>query len=137
MRHTRPALPPMNRPADELRGIHVLVIDDDQRTRHFLRSALEFSGAIVTAANTTEAMRAALIADVIVCDLTSAEMAGGEFLSQLQQLHVRLGRTVPAIAVVPAGTRSARVRAAGFQAYLTKPVAGEELRGAVLERFRH
>src|SRR5258705_1455310 len=125
------------RPLAELRGIHVLIIDDDQLARHFLRSVLEFSGAIVTAAGTADALRAALIADVIVCDLTSAETAGGEFLAQLQQLHVRLGRTVPAIAVVPAGTRSARVRAAGFQAYLTKPVAGEELRGSVLERFRH
>ena len=95
-------------PMAELRGIHVLVIDDDQLARHFLRSVLEFSGAIVTAAGTADALRAALIADVIVCDLASAEAAGGEFLSQLQQLHVRLGRSVPAIAVVPAGARGAR-----------------------------
>jgi len=120
----------------DLQGIHVLVIDDDQLARHFLRSVLEFSGAIVTAANTADAMRAALIADVIVCDLVSAEMAGSEFLTQLQQLHVRLGRTVPTIAVVPADTRSARVRAAGFPVYLTKPIDGDELRAAVLERLR-
>jgi len=121
----------------ELQGIHVLVIDDDQLTRHFLRSVLEFSGAIVTAAGADDAIRAALIADVIVCDLASAEMAGSEFLAQLQHLHVRLGRTVPTIALVPTGTRSARVRAAGFQVYLTKPVDGEELRAAVLEWVRH
>src|SRR5947208_8591342 len=105
-------------PMADLRGIHVLVIDDDKLARHFLRSVLEFSGAIVTAAGTADALRAALIADVIVCDLASAEAAGGEFLSQLQQLHVRLGRTVPAIALVPAGARSTRVRAAGFQMHL-------------------
>jgi len=93
----------------EHRGIHVLVIDDDQLARHFLRSALEFSGAIVTAAGAADALRAALIADVVVCDLASAEAAGAEFISQLQHLHVRLGRTVPAIALIPAGTRSARV----------------------------
>jgi len=63
-------------PMAELRGIHVLVIDDDQLARHFLRSVLEFSGAIVTAAGTADALRAALIADVIVCDLASAEAAG-------------------------------------------------------------
>src|SRR6266850_282945 len=91
----------------ELQGIHVLVIDNDQLARHFLRSVLEFSGALV-----------------------SAEMAGTEFLSQLQHLHVRLGRTVPAIALVPIGARSARVRASGFQMYLTKPVDGDELRAA-------
>jgi CheY-like chemotaxis protein len=124
-------------PMAELRGIHVLVIDDDQLARHFLRSVLEFSGAIVTATGAADALRAALIADVIVCDLASVEAAGSEFIAQLQQLHVRLGRTVPAIALVPAGARSARVRAAGFQMHLMKPVDGDELRAAVLEMARH
>jgi DNA-binding response OmpR family regulator len=72
-----------------------------------------------------------------VCDLASAEAAGAEFISQLQHLHVRLGRTVPAIALIPAGTRSARVRAAGFQVYVMKPIDGDELRAAVLEMARH
>jgi CheY-like chemotaxis protein len=124
-------------PMAELKGIHVLVIDDDQLARHFLRSVLEFSGAIVTATGAADALRAALIADVIVCDLASVEAAGSEFIAQLQQLHVRLGRTVPAIALVPAGARSARVRAAGFQMHLMKPVDGDELRAAVLEMARH
>jgi CheY-like chemotaxis protein len=119
----------------DLQGTHVLVIDDDQPSRHFLRSVLEVAGAIVTAASTADAIRAALIADVIVCDLTSAEKAGSAFLSQLQQLHVRLGRKVPAIALVPTGAH-ARGRAAGFHVSLTKPVDGDELRGAVLERLR-
>ena len=114
----------------------MLVIDDDQLARHFLRSVLEFSGAIVTAAGADDALRAALIADVIVCDLASAEAAGTDFLLQLQQLHVRLGRSVPAIALVPAGARSVQARAAGFQMYMTKPVDGDELRGAVLEMAR-
>src|SRR5262252_10017951 len=116
-------------PMAELRGVHVLVIDDDQLSRHFLRSVLEFSGAIVTAVATADAIRAALLADVIVCDLASAEMAGGEFLSQLQQLQ----RGVPAIALLPTETPSARARAAGFPMALTKPVDGDELRALVLE----
>ena len=120
----------------DLQGTHVLVVDDDQPSRHYLRSVLEVAGAIVTAASTADAIRAALVADVIVCDLTSAEKAGSEFLSQLRQLHVRLGRTVPAIALVPTGAQSARVRAAGFHVSLTKPVDGDELRAAVLERLR-
>jgi len=125
-----------NDPLSDLQGIHVLVIDDDQLSRHFLRSVLEFSGAIVTAAGTADALRAALIADVIVCDLASAEAAGNEFITQLHQLHIRLGRSVPAIALIPAGTRGARLRAAGFQMHLMKPVDGDELRAAVLELAR-
>ena len=58
------------------------------------------------------------------------------FLDQLQQLHVRLGRSVPAIALVPAGTRGARARAPGFQMHLIKPIDGDELRAAVLEMAR-
>jgi len=114
----------------------VLVIDDEQLARHFLRSVLEFSGAIVTAAGTPDALRVALIADVIVCDLASAEMAGAEFIAQLQQLHVRLGRSVPAIGLIPPGARAARARAVGFQMHLMKPVDGDELRAAVLEMAR-
>jgi CheY-like chemotaxis protein len=119
--------------AGKLLGIHVLVIHDDQSARHYLRSVLEISGAIVTAAAAAAAIRVALIADVIVCDLESAERAGSEFLSQLRSLHVRLGRSVPAIALVPNGTRRARERAAGFVGFLMKPVDGDELRATVLE----
>lgn len=54
-----------------------------------------------------------------------------------ERVHVRLGRTVPAIALVPAGARSARVRAAGFQMHPMKPIDGDELRAAVLEMARH
>jgi CheY-like chemotaxis protein len=123
----------MNRLAEELWGVYVLVIDDDQLARHFLRSVLEFSGAIVTAVGTRDALRVAPIADVIVCDLASAEAAGGEFISQFQHLHVRLGRAVPAIALIPARVPSARMRAAGFRMYLMKPIDGDELRAALLE----
>jgi CheY-like chemotaxis protein len=115
----------------DLQGIHALVVDDDQVSRHFVRSILEFSGAVVTATAATDALRAALIADVVVCDLESAQRAGSEFLAQLQQLHVRLGRPVPIMAMVPAGTRRARVHAAGFASFLLKPVDGDELRAAV------
>jgi len=82
----------------DLQGVHVLVIDDDVQARHFLRSVLELWGAIVTATSAIDAIRVALIADVIVCDLASAEAAAGEFLERLRHMHVRLGRRVPAVA---------------------------------------
>jgi len=97
---------------------------------------LELWGAIVTATNTADAIRVALIADVIVCDLTSAEHANGEFLERLRHMHIRQGRRVPAIALVARGLKDASVRAPGFQRYLGKPVDGEELRTAVLDLAR-
>jgi CheY-like chemotaxis protein len=121
---------------EELQGIHVLVIDDDLHARHYLRSVLELWGAIVTATSTADAIRVALIADVIVCDLTSAEHANGEFLERLRHMHIRQGRRVPAIALVARGLKDARVRAPGFQRYLGKPVDGDELRTAVVDLAR-
>jgi CheY-like chemotaxis protein len=121
----------------DLQGVHVLVIDDDVHARHFLRSVLELWGAIVTATSAVDAIRVALIADVIVCDLASAEAAAEEFLERLRHMHVRLGRRVPAIALVPTSAcTSARVRAPGFQRYLAKPVDSDDLRTAVLELVR-
>lgn len=121
----------------DLQSVHVLVIDDDVHARHFLRSVLELWGAIVTATSAADAIRVALIADVIVCDLISAEAAADDFLERLRHMHVRLGRRVPAIALVPAGgCANARVRAPGFQRYLTKPVDADELRTTVLEMAR-
>jgi CheY-like chemotaxis protein len=136
MRHTLAGPHSMSRLPEELQGIHVLVIDDDHLPRHFLRSVLESSGALVTATRADDAIRVALAADIIVCDLASAEMAGSEFLAQLQHLHVRLGRTVPTIALIPPDTKSLRVLAAGFQVCLMKPVDGDDLRAAVREGFR-
>jgi CheY-like chemotaxis protein len=120
----------------ELQGIHILVIDDDLHARHFLRSVLELWGAIVTATNTADAIRVALIADVIVCDLTSAEHANGEFLERLRHMHIRQGRRVPTIALVATGLKDARVRAPGFERYLGKPVDSDELRTAVVDLAR-
>jgi CheY-like chemotaxis protein len=121
----------------DLQGVHVLVIDDDVHARNFLRSVLEVWGAIVTATSAADAIRVALIADVIVCDLISAEHASEEFLERLRHMHVRLGRRVPAIALVPPSRSvSARVHAPGFQRYLGKPIDGDELRAAVLELAR-
>jgi len=81
-------------------------------------------------------LRVALIADVIVCDLTSAENANGEFLERLRHMHVRQGRRVPAVALVSRGLKDARGRAPGFQRYLSKPVDGDELRAAVVDLAR-
>jgi CheY-like chemotaxis protein len=52
----------------ELQGIFVLVIDDDLHARQYLRSVLELWGAIVTATSAADAVRVALVPDVIVCD---------------------------------------------------------------------
>jgi CheY-like chemotaxis protein len=121
----------------ELHGIHVLVIDDVEHARQAFRAVLEFWGALVTALTAAEALGAALRADVIVCDLETAEAAGSGFLERLRRLHTRGARPVPMIALMPAEVATAgTARAPGFQRHLGKPVSGEELRTAVGELAR-
>lgn len=115
-------------------GIHVLVIDDDERERFFMRAALRAWGALVTAASVSEARGAVLAADVIVCDVPTAEAAGPDFVEWLFRTHSRAGRRgVPMIAVLPASGRGAESGvAARFAArshrFISKPVIGDELR---------
>jgi DNA-binding response OmpR family regulator len=79
----------------------------------------------------------ALVADIIVCDLPSAEAAQPDSLPRLRHVHVSRGRRVPAIALVPhGGMRGAHVLAPGFDRYLPKPADREELRAAVRELVR-
>jgi CheY-like chemotaxis protein len=79
----------------------------------------------------------ALVADLIVCDLPSAEAAQLDFLPRLRHVHVSRGRRVPAIALVPhGGMRGAHVLAPGFDRYLPKPADREEPRAAVRELVR-
>ena len=121
-----------------LDGIHVLVIDDDERSRRFLRTALESGGALVSATTGAEAAGAALMADVVVCDLATAEAAGQGFLDRLAVRHTARGRRVPAIALRPPGVRLVtQPRIPSFDRYLLKPVGGDELRIVVWELVRH
>ena len=122
---------------EELTGVHVLIVEDDENTRHFLREVLQFWGALVTATTASEAQHVALAADVIVCDLAAVEEAGPEFLRSLQYLHASRGRPAPAIALLPLGTLSgAAARAVGFQRHLTRPVDGDRLRRMVWDLSR-
>ena len=120
-----------------LAGIHVLVIDDDERSRRFLRAALEAGGALVTATPSAEAAGAALMADVVVCDLATAEAAGSGFLERLAARHTPHGYRVPSIALRSPGVRVATHRPVPhFDRYLVKPVGGDELRIVVWELIR-
>ena len=111
-----------------LAGIHVLVIDDDEHERFFMRDALRAWGALVTAASVSEARGVVLAADVIVCDVPTARAAGPDFVEWLVRTHSRAGRRgVPMIAVLSASARGADL-AARFHRFIRKPVTGEELR---------
>ena len=104
------------------------MIDDDQPTRHFLRSVLE-SWRARHATRADDAIRVALAADV-KCMVTRVGRDGRERVSRPASAPRRpLGRTVPTPhRLIPPDTKSVRVLAAGFQVCLMKPVDGDDLR---------
>jgi CheY-like chemotaxis protein len=83
----------------DLKGVHVVVIDDNDDSCCLLEQALNYCGALVTVFSSAEAVLEAM-------------------------RPVEKGGLIPAIAVTAYYEDSAAViaRAAGFEAYLTKPI---------------
>jgi PAS domain S-box-containing protein len=120
----------------DLRGLQVLVVDDDRETRELVATALRGVGAQVrTAENTVDAL-----ADVgrhppsvIVSDLEMPGEDGYQLIRRLRALSPEHGGTIPAAALT-AHARPEEVRRAleaGFQRHLPKPAAPDEIARAV------
>lgn len=107
------------------RDLKVLLVEDVEDTRHFMRLALEDQGFIVFEAEDGHAavdsdLRAA--PDVILMDLTLPRMDGFA-AAKLMRENSEL-KNVPIIAVTAhqeSGFRS-DAQASGFTAYVTKPI---------------
>ena len=115
-----------------LRGVRVLVVDDDPATLEMLTTALGTTGADVTAADSA---RRALErfrregADVIVSDIAMPGEDGFWLMQRIRELPGERGRT-PAIALTALARREERERAfeAGYQMHMAKPVEWSELK---------
>jgi CheY-like chemotaxis protein len=117
---------------ESLEGVHVLVIDFDADVRELVRKVLEPLGALVTTTTAAGAAETTIVADVILCDLELVEATGQVFLAGLRRKHQHRGRPAPALAFVTGGRPTdARVRAAGFQRYILKPIEPDALRDAI------
>jgi PAS domain S-box-containing protein len=120
-------------PAEHLRGLHVMVVDDELSVRELLALTLAKCGASVTLAASVEealAMLPNLSPDVVVSDIAMPGMDGYEFIHKLRELvQPRNGREVPVIALTACASGQDRDLAlqAGFERHLTKPVDPAEL----------
>jgi PAS domain S-box-containing protein len=128
----RPDVPP---PVD-LRGLQVLVVDDDPEVRDLVATALKRVGAQVrTAGSASEALAdvGSHPPSVIVSDL---EMSGGDgyqLIRRLRALAPEHGGTIPAAALTAHVSAEAVRRAleAGFQRHVPKPAGPDEIARAV------
>ena len=111
----------------DLKGVHVVVIDDNDDSCRLLEQALNYCGALVTVFSSAEAVLEAMneyLPTLIISDLSMPGMTGLEFMRRVRERPVDKGGLIPAIAVTAHYEDFAAVmaRAAGFEAYLTKPI---------------
>lgn len=124
--------------AEEIAGLPVLVVDDERDTRELVCLILGKAGAEVeSAASAAEAFTVLrrFRPRVIVSDIGLPDEDGYSFMRRLRRMPPETGRNVPALALT-AYTRAedrSRALAAGFTAYLGKPVHPEELLRVVAE----
>jgi PAS domain S-box-containing protein len=139
----RPALAPgaYGRP-EQLRGLRVLVVDDEEDARQLVRAVLEDCGCRVTLAKSVDEAMAIFESrppDVLVSDIAMPERDGYELIRKVRAFPREGGGDVPAAALT-AYARAEDRRAllnAGFSMHVPKPMDPAELVAVVasLTRF--
>jgi len=122
----------------ELRGVGVLVVDDDVGVRDAVAEMLTDTGARVRVAESAaEAMTAVdeFHPEVLLCDIAMPGEDGYSFLRRLRARGPAQGGSIPALALTALAGDGDRGRAlaAGYQMHLTKPVDIDRLRQAVMD----
>jgi signal transduction histidine kinase/ActR/RegA family two-component response regulator len=119
-----------------LRGITVLVVDDDPQALSFARFTLEQYGAqVITASSAREARArfARQMPDVLLSDLVMPEQDGLDLIRDIRALDAQHGGRTPAAALsgLARGEDRRRAFAAGYQMHVAKPIDPYELAAAV------
>jgi PAS domain S-box-containing protein len=123
-------------PQPNLRGVRVLLVEDDEDSRDLLEAMLAGTGAAVrttaSAVEATDVLRE-WRPEVLVSDIEMPEQSGYDFIRTVRDLPAEQGGLTPAVALTAYARTEDRVRAltTGFQIHLSKPVHPEELVAAV------
>jgi protein-histidine pros-kinase len=126
-------------PPEVLRGLPVLVVDDNAAARGVARARLTAAGAAVTEAETQSAAlgllrEAADVGTPIRAVLLDAFLRDGSGFDLCEAIRHEPRTAETAIVVIsPAGVRgdADRCRALGVDAYLTKPVSADDVAQAI------
>jgi PAS domain S-box-containing protein len=122
----------IRRKRPNLRGVKVLVVEDEPDARELVRRCLvECEAVLAVAASVDEAQKLLLTfhPDVIVSDIGMPEKDGYDFIRDVR----KRGLMTPAVALSAYAQAEDRIRTtqAGFQTHLAKPVEPAELLAAV------
>jgi CheY-like chemotaxis protein len=119
-----------------LEAIKILAVDDHVDSGFVLKVFLEHFGAQVVA---VESAPAALVEiqrhkpDVVICDIDMPGMDGYQLLKKIRKLEAEIGWVHAIACTAHVGWQDvARTLAAGFQAYVPKPIQPSKLVETIL-----
>ncbi|MBD1913451.1 response regulator [Leptolyngbya sp. FACHB-8] len=120
----------------KLSPCRLLVVDQYVDTSELFTFALETAGAsVVTVSSATEALRALDESHFhgLLCEIVLPDMDGCELLRRLRTGTKKYWQYLPAIAITGFVTRTIQqeVLAAGYSAYMAKPVDLDQLIAAI------
>jgi CheY-like chemotaxis protein len=121
-----------------LRGVKVLIADDNSSVRLLLEESLALHGARCTLARSgIEALDlfTASPPEVLVSDIFMPDGDGLELIGRIRGFPPEEGGLVPAVAI-SASSNSERVLTAGYNVFLPKPLDVEALVGTLEELIR-
>jgi signal transduction histidine kinase len=110
-----------------LDDLHLLVVDDDEDTRHLLSDMFADCGAVVTCVSSAREALAEVRrgrSDVMISDIGMPDIDGFALMQQIRRLPHDEGGHTPAIALTAYSREEDAVRAiaAGYQLHAAKPV---------------
>jgi len=119
-----------------LKGLRLLVVDDEPDTREFVSFTLEQYGAeVIAVASVAEALATLreFKPDVLVSDIGMPSQDGYSLIRKIRQLEASQGGCIPAVALTAYAREEDRVMAmqAGFQIHVTKPIEPAKLAASV------
>ena len=120
-----------------LRGLRLLLVEDDADTREVVRTLLGQAGVEVVTVSSAEAALAAIGSsplDVLISDVGMAGRDGYDLIREVRRMRSDCGR-IPAIALSAFARESDRqdALAAGYDRHVAKPVEVERLLAAVAD----
>jgi len=126
------SLPPSRVDESLLRGLRVLVVDDEEDARVLLETALTQHGADVTTASSAADALAEIERhppDMLLSDIGMPHEDGYFLIREVRARPHASGGGIPAIAITAYATASDRlaVEAAGYQAHVAKPFELSEI----------
>jgi len=132
---------PSSADIDELEGLRVLVLDDEEQARERVVSILSKCGAIlIDVQNAADALEALVQyrPDVLISDIAMPVEDGYSFIRRVRRLPPESGAGTPAAALTVFASAEDRAQAleAGYQIHLAKPAHPGELVAAVASLAR-